>query len=150
MDLAAEHQNFRLEFLLLYLYSDRIVIVSSLAHEIGRMHWDDLNWEKSYNANDAYAQSKLANVLHAKELARRLESAGAGVSVYCVHPGVVATDLWRHADKRWYGKFLWPVQKLAFKTPLQGAQTTIYCCVEVGGGGVSLSHVHREVKECIL
>ena len=49
------------------------------------MNWEDLNWEKSYDSNVAYYQSKLANVLHAKELARRLK--GTGVSVYCVHPG---------------------------------------------------------------
>ena len=106
------------------------MILSSLAHKYGEMHWADLNWEKTYNANDAYSQSKLANVLHAKELARRVEA--DGISVYSVHPGVVATDLWRHADKRWYGKMLAPVQKMAFKTPLQGAQTTLYCCLEVG------------------
>ncbi len=51
--------------------------------------------------------------------------------MYCVHPGVVATDLWRHTDKRWYGKLMTPVQKMAFKTPIQGAQTTLYCCLEV-------------------
>ena len=45
--------------------------MSSLAHEWGKgMNWDDLNWDKSFNTNDAYAQSKLSNVLHAKELAR--------------------------------------------------------------------------------
>lgn len=59
--------------------------MSSLAHEYGKMHWEDLNFAKSYNSNSAYCQSKLANVLHAKELARRLE--GKGVSVYVLHPG---------------------------------------------------------------
>ncbi len=64
----------------------RIVIVSSLAHEAGTMHWDDLNWEKSYNKIAAYSQSKLANVLHAKELAKQLEN--DGISVYSLHPGI--------------------------------------------------------------
>ena len=63
----------------------RIVIVSSMAHTNGRMNWDDLNWEKSYNTLAAYGQSKLANILHAKELAARLE--GTGVTVYVLHPG---------------------------------------------------------------
>lgn len=63
----------------------RIVIVSSMAHINGRMNWDDLNWEKSYNSLTAYAQSKLANILHAKELATRLE--GTGITVYVLHPG---------------------------------------------------------------
>ena len=85
-------------------FRPRIVIVSSVAHEVtqlisftfinfefrfliicfkvGAMNWDDLNWEKSYDKNKAYAQSKLANVLHAKELAKRLED--TGISVYRV------------------------------------------------------------------
>ncbi len=63
----------------------RIVIVSSMAHEHGQMNWDDLNWEKDYSSMKAYGQSKLANVLHAKELANRLE--GTGITVYSLHPG---------------------------------------------------------------
>ena len=63
-------------------FRPRIVIVSSVAHEVGSMNWEDLNWEKSYDKNKAYAQSKLANVLHAKELARRLED--TGILVYRV------------------------------------------------------------------
>lgn len=49
------------------------------------MNWDDINWEKSYNTSNAYSQSKLANVLHAKALARRLE--GTGIAVFSLHPG---------------------------------------------------------------
>ena len=63
----------------------RIVIVSSLAHERARMNWEDLNWEKNYDTVKAYCQSKLANILHAKELASRLE--GTGITVYVLHPG---------------------------------------------------------------
>ncbi len=62
------------------------MIVSSLAHERGQMNWDDLNWEKNYSSIKAYGQSKLANVLHAKELANRLE--GTGITVYSLHPGL--------------------------------------------------------------
>ena len=56
-----------------------------MAHEQGQMNWEDLNWEKNYSSWKAYAQSKLANVLHAKELASRLE--GTGITVYVLHPG---------------------------------------------------------------
>ncbi len=66
-------------------FRPRIVILSSMAHSYGRMNWDDLNWEKGYSANDAYCQSKLANVLHARELANRVRD--DGISVYAVHPG---------------------------------------------------------------
>ena len=63
----------------------RIVIVSSMAHAYVGMNWTDLNWEKSYDKYKAYCQSKLANVLHAKELAKRLE--GDGIVVVSLHPG---------------------------------------------------------------
>ena len=63
----------------------RIIIVSSVAHEYGRINWDDINWNKSYDSAMAYAQSKLANVMHGIELARRVKE--AGIRVYIVHPG---------------------------------------------------------------
>jgi retinol dehydrogenase-12 len=109
-------------------FHPRIVIVSSLAHESGSMLWNDINFEKSYDKGKAYCQSKLANVLHGTELARRL--ANTGIAVYTLHPGVIMTDLWRHITETWWGKIIWPVIKCFIKTPLQGAQTTIYCCLE--------------------
>merc|ERR1712002_525683 len=75
----------------------RIVNVSSLAHEQGQIYWDDINFEKTpYSAIKAYAQSKLANILFTKELARRGE--GSGVTVYALHPGVINTALSRHVS----------------------------------------------------
>ena len=66
----------------------RIVIVSSLAHEQGSIKWDDIHFQKtpgSYNRITAYQQSKLANVMHAAELARRVEA--FGIRTYSLHPG---------------------------------------------------------------
>lgn len=63
----------------------RIVVVSSVAHKIGKINKEDLMSEKSYGRWWAYGQSKLANVLFAKELAKRLE--GTGVTVNSLHPG---------------------------------------------------------------
>jgi NAD(P)-dependent dehydrogenase (short-subunit alcohol dehydrogenase family) len=73
----------------------RIVNVASDAHYGARMHWDDLQLARSYPGHGrvAYGQSKLANVLFTRELARRLE--GTGVVANAVHPGVVSTDLVR-------------------------------------------------------
>ena len=59
--------------------------MSSLAHERGKMNFEDINWEKNYDEWTAYGQSKLANVLHGVELAKRLEN--TGISVYTLHPG---------------------------------------------------------------
>ena len=102
-------------------FRPRIVIVSSVAHTAASsMNWEDLNWEKSYDKNRAYAQSKLANVLHAKELARRLKD--EGISVYSLHPGVIDSELWRHQRQAWYGKLWAPIIMCFFKTELQGAQ----------------------------
>jgi NAD(P)-dependent dehydrogenase (short-subunit alcohol dehydrogenase family) len=74
----------------------RIVVVSSSAHNWGRIDFDDLNWERRpYRAWAAYCQSKLANQLFALELHQRLSSAGSGVRVTSAHPGWTATDLQR-------------------------------------------------------
>ena len=83
----------RLLPLILATPNSRIVIVSSLAHERGTIDFDDLNFEKrGYGFGVvAYMQSKLANVLHAKELARLLQ--GTGVSVVSLHPGVIHTGM---------------------------------------------------------
>jgi retinol dehydrogenase-12 len=67
-----------------------------------------------------YGVSKLANVLHAQELARRL--ADTGVTTYSLHPGVVASDVWRSIP--------WPIRpliKLRMRSPVEGAQTSVYC-----------------------
>ncbi|XP_050313489.1 retinol dehydrogenase 13-like [Anthonomus grandis grandis] len=112
----------------------RIVTVSSVAHERGTMNFEDLNWEKrKYSAIGAYGQSKLANILFTKELARRLKEANINnVTTYSLHPGVIATELGRHM-KDTYGviaTFVWGMLKWLLKTPEQGAQTTIYCSVD--------------------
>ena len=73
----------------------RIVIVASRAHRRGALDFDDLSFErKPYNGFAAYSASKLANVLFAFELARRLE--GTGVTANALHPGVVATQIFRN------------------------------------------------------
>lgn len=88
----------------------RVVVVASGLHARGVIAWDDLQLERRYDGTAAYAQSKLANVLFALALARRLE--GTGVTVNACHPGVVATDLLRHQPPgRWgTGRALSPAQ----------------------------------------
>ena len=73
--------------------------VSSLAHERGKMDLDDINFERRpYGRQEAYQQSKLANILFTRELAKRLE--GTGVATYALHPGVVDTELGRHIQDK--------------------------------------------------
>ena len=71
----------------------RIVTVSSNSHKRGRMRFDDLQGERRYSRWGAYSQSKLANLLFALELDRRLKAAGSGLISVAAHPGYSATNL---------------------------------------------------------
>ena len=71
----------------------RIVNVSSTAHRMGAMRFDDLAWEQDYSKWQAYGMSKLANLLFTYELQRRLDAAGSETIAVACHPGYAATDL---------------------------------------------------------
>ncbi|XP_077365636.1 retinol dehydrogenase 12 isoform X2 [Festucalex cinctus] len=123
-------------FLLTYLLLDlikfsapaRIVVVASVAHTWTGLRLDDLNSESSYDTMKAYGQSKLANVLFARALAKKLK--GTGVSVFSLHPGVVQSDLWRHQHQ--CIQVAVKIFRVFTKTTVEGAQTTIYCAVQPG------------------
>ncbi|MBF0279780.1 MAG: SDR family oxidoreductase [SAR324 cluster bacterium] len=117
-------------FLLTHLLQDhirkstpaRIINVSSRAHFRGKINFEDLQSEQGYNGISAYSNSKLANVLFTYELARRFPS--EDVTVNCLHPGVVATDLWPTGT--WYLALLIPVIKRFMISAKEGAETTIF------------------------
>ncbi|XP_015257813.1 PREDICTED: retinol dehydrogenase 13-like [Cyprinodon variegatus] len=108
----------------------RVVVVSSVAHVTGSIHFDDINLDRNYDNLVSYRQSKLANILFARELAARLQ--GTGVTVYSLHPGFIRTELVRHLFPQWawWKKMLASVAMMIVKSPWEGAQTTIYCAVE--------------------
>ncbi|XP_067456345.1 retinol dehydrogenase 13 isoform X2 [Thunnus thynnus] len=116
----------------------RVVTVSSIAHRGGRIDFDDLFFSRRpYSSLESYRQSKLANVLFARELAHRLRD--SGVSSFCLHPGVIRTELGRHVHG-WFpllGALLSLPSFLLMKTPWQGSQTTVYCAVTPGLEGRS-------------
>jgi NAD(P)-dependent dehydrogenase (short-subunit alcohol dehydrogenase family) len=100
----------------------RIVNVASQAHYRPRaIDWSRLQQPtKSVVGMDEYGVSKLCNVLFTRELAKRLE--GTGVTTYSLHPGVVATDVWRRMP--------WPIRPIAKKFMLtneEGAATSLWC-----------------------
>ena len=100
----------------------RIVTVASRAHyKATGLDWEALRkTTRTYTGIDEYRNSKLANVLFSAELARRLS--GSGVTTYALHPGVVATDVWRRVP--------WPIRplmKLRMISTEQGAVTTLHC-----------------------
>jgi NAD(P)-dependent dehydrogenase (short-subunit alcohol dehydrogenase family) len=75
---------------------DRVVTVASPAHRMGRLLVEDLNWERRrYRRWAAYAQSKLADLVFAVELHRRLSASGASLRSVAAHPGYAATDIGR-------------------------------------------------------
>jgi NAD(P)-dependent dehydrogenase (short-subunit alcohol dehydrogenase family) len=95
----------------------RIVVVSSNMHSSGKIDFDDIAMEKSWNGS--YPRSKLANMLFVRALAKRLD--GTKVVVNGLHPGVISTDLARD--------YAAPVRLMAkwfFKSPEQGARTSLY------------------------
>ncbi|PSN43390.1 Retinol dehydrogenase 12 [Blattella germanica] len=109
----------------------RIINVSSIAHHRGEIKKDDLNSEKHYDGGDAYNQSKLANVLFTRELAKKLE--GSGVTVNAVHPGIVDTEIIRHMsffNSTLSAIFLKPLVWMFIKSARQGAQTTVYAALD--------------------
>lgn len=105
----------------------RIVNVASGAHKVGRIHFDDINLKNGYNVIKAYSQSKLANVLFTKELARRLKK--RRISVNCCHPGAVATNIGIDRETG-FGKTITGLLKPFFQTPADGARTAIYLAVD--------------------
>ncbi|KAM6461045.1 dehydrogenase/reductase SDR family member 13 [Liasis olivaceus] len=130
--------NHLAHFLLTHLLLDRlkrcapsrIIVVSSESHQKGKIDFQNIHkpTEGKWKALKSYSNSKLANILHVRELANRLE--GSNVTSYAVHPGFIKTNIVRS----FIGWFHMP---LLFLKPFlrdcnEGAQTTIYCATEEG------------------
>jgi NAD(P)-dependent dehydrogenase (short-subunit alcohol dehydrogenase family) len=111
----------------------RVVVTASIAHRRGRLAWDDLNAEKSYDRSQRYADSKLANMLFFFELDRRLRAAGSPLTVVGCHPGIAATELGRHLGPL---QLLFPVVGMALNTAAMGAWPTLQAATAtVASGG---------------
>ncbi|KAF6389890.1 dehydrogenase/reductase X-linked [Rhinolophus ferrumequinum] len=125
----------------------RVVTVSSATHYVGELDLDDLHSSSSYSPHAAYAQSKLALVLFSYHLQALLDAQGCPVTANVVDPGVVNTDLYRHV---FWGTRL--VKKIFgwwfFKTPDEGAWTSVYAAVtpELEGVGGRYLYNEKETK----
>ncbi len=105
----------------------RIINVSSTAHMIGKIHFENINLRNNkYSPFKAYSQSKLANILFTRELAKRLGK-NSNIKVYCLHPGIIRTDLMRHMTLNAFLNFL---VKIFYIDVEKGAQTTLFCALE--------------------
>jgi len=111
----------------------RIVNVASDAHRWGALDFDDLGNERRYRSMRVYGASKLANILFTYELARRL--AGSGATVNCLHPGAVATRLGQNNGR--LATLLTRALAPFFRTPAQGAATSIHLAASPALAGVS-------------
>jgi retinol dehydrogenase 12 len=112
----------------------RIVNVASDAHAfVKSMGFEDMQATSNYKTFREYGRSKLANILFTRRLARLLK--GQDVTVNCLHPGAVATSL--GSQNGFLGKMLPLLLKPFFRTPEQGAQTSIYLCSSKEVAGIS-------------
>ncbi len=101
----------------------RIITTSSVAHRGAHISFDNLQFERGkYNGVQAYRQSKLANILFSKELARR--SSGTGVTSNCFHPGGVRTNLIQSSP--WHYRLIWLIITPFLISPRKGADTAVY------------------------
>jgi retinol dehydrogenase-14 len=94
----------------------RIVFTSSAGHYSGSLDLDDVGFERGYSTMRAYTRSKLANVLLARHLARRLE--GSGVTVTSLHPGAISTNIWNGAP--WFARPVLAIAKRRMESPEVG------------------------------
>jgi len=117
----------------------RVVMLSSSAHSMAPkagIEFDNLSGQRSYSPWTAYGQSKLANLLFAKQLAKRLTDAGSSATANAVHPGVIVSGLQRSmpAIQRVSMAVIAPI---AFKSIAEGAATQCYVATHPGLAGVS-------------
>jgi NAD(P)-dependent dehydrogenase (short-subunit alcohol dehydrogenase family) len=123
--------HFALTGLLLEHVTDRVVTVASGAHRMGRIRFDDLNWERgSYRRWPAYGQSKLANLLFTFELQRRLDEAGSPVRALAAHPGWAATELQSHTGSRLQHLVMAVGNRVLAQDDEHGALPTLYAATQ--------------------
>jgi NAD(P)-dependent dehydrogenase (short-subunit alcohol dehydrogenase family) len=104
----------------------RVVTVSSTAHKFGRINFDNLQGERRYFRWSAYGQSKLANLLFARELDRRLRAAGSAVKSLAAHPGYAATNLQSASPPLIDRTVMAVTNRLLGQSPEMGALSELY------------------------
>ena len=111
----------------------RIVTLSSTGHKLSGIQWEDVHFDESYDKWKAYGQSKTAASLLAVEISNKMKN--EGIKTYSVHPGGIFTPLQRHLEKEemialgWLGEDgeLSEMAAANFKSPTQGAATSLWC-----------------------
>lgn len=112
--------------------SGRIVVVGSNAYKMGlkRIQFEDLNFDANYSAWNSYAQSKLAQMMFAYELQRRVQAAGKNVEVQVCHPGASRTNLLMDTAST-FNKILWSIlSRLIAQSAEKGSWPEVMCATE--------------------
>ncbi|REK76805.1 SDR family NAD(P)-dependent oxidoreductase [Paenibacillus paeoniae] len=119
----------------------RIIVISSGAHKIGQMNYDDPQLLKRYTVWGAYGRSKMANIWFTKELAHRL--AGTKITVNALHPGAVSTDFGVNRSTG-FGTFVHRLMRPFFLTAEEGSATAIYLATSPEVQGASGGYYYRQ------
>lgn len=124
----------------------RIINVSSGAYKAGKIHFEDPHLHKRYNPIKGYAQSKLANVLFTRILARKV--ADSRITVNCLHPGAVGTSIGVDRNTGFGTRIMAFVGKLPFfLTPEEGAKTAIYLATSPEVAGVTGKYFYQQKEQ---
>jgi NAD(P)-dependent dehydrogenase (short-subunit alcohol dehydrogenase family) len=136
----------------------RIVVVGSNAYKMGlkRIQFEDLNFDENYTAWNSYAQSKLAQMMFAYELQRRIRAAGRSVQVQVCHPGASRTNLLKDTASR-FNKIVWAItSRIVAQSAEKGSWPEVMCATEEGlkpetlYGPTKRSQMVGPVGECPL
>ena len=144
--------HFALTCRLMPIVKERVVTLSSIAHKQGKIAFDDLQAVKSYNPMRTYQQSKLADLMLAFELERKLQAAGSTVISIGVHPGVAKTNLFKIGDSKGLGRLAEVVVQtslgILFESAADGAIPTIFAATspDAKGGGYYGPQGFREMR----
>jgi len=112
----------------------RIVVVGSGAYKMGlkRIQFEDLNFDEKYTAWNSYAQSKLAQMMFAYELQRRIQAAGKSAQIQVCHPGASRTNLLKDTASR-FNKIVWAISsRLIAQSAEKGSWPEVMCAAEQG------------------
>lgn len=124
----------------------RVVNVSSGAYKAGKIHFEDPHLHKGYNPIKSYAQSKLANVLFTRALARKMS--GTSVTVNCLHPGAVGTSIGVDRNTGFGTRIMAFVGKLPFfLSPEEGAQTAVYLATSPEVVGITGRYYYQQKEQ---
>lgn len=126
--------------------NSRVVSLSSIAHKWSGIHFDDINFKTGYSEREAYGQSKLACLMFAYELQRRLSKAGKSILSVAAHPGISHTNLFQHLPMA--ARLFAPLAGLVLQSAKGGAQPTLYAALgdDIHGGDYCGPRGLREMR----